>query len=71
MAHQNAKSILAQLIELRDKEVEAASHLFIVCGQPSTDEGFHAAWMKEDIDWYMQFTGLEALIDVMQGHDLK
>lgn len=71
MAHQNEKSILAQLIELRDKEVEAAAHLFIVCGQPSTVEGFHQAWMKEDQNWFIQFTALNSSIKVMQGLGLK
>lgn len=71
MEHQKDKSILTQLIELRDKELEAAKHLFIVCGQPSTDEGFHAAWMKEDIDWCMQFTALNSLIGVLRRMEFE
>ena len=71
MEPQNAKSILTQLIELRDKELEAATHLFVVCGQPSTVEGFHQAWMKEDMNWFMQFTALNSTIKVMQGIGLK
>lgn len=71
MARQNEKSILQQLIEVRDKEVEAAAHLFIVCGQPSTVEGFHQAWMKEDMNWFMQFTSLNSAIKVMQEIGLK
>lgn len=66
MAHQNEKSILAQLIELRDKEVEAATHLFVVCGQPSTVEGFYDAWCKEDPEWFYQHESLERAIILMK-----
>lgn len=66
MTRGDQPSVLAQLIELRDKEVEAARHLFVVCGQPSTDEGLYDAWCKEDPEWFRQVLDLGLCIRRMQ-----
>lgn len=66
MEPQNAKSILTQLIELRDKERAAAEHLFIVCGQPETEFEFFKAWAKEDEQWFIQYIALKSSIEQMQ-----
>lgn len=71
MAHQNDKKptrpdLLRALIDLRDSEMEAAKHLFIVCGEPSTEEGFLQAWAKEDAKWLTSFLFLRGLIASME-----
>lgn len=66
MEPQSEKSILARMIELRDEQLDAAAHLFIVCGQPSTEFEFFQAWAKEDQNWFVQFIALRSSIEQMQ-----
>lgn len=60
------RSILTELLRLRDSEEEAARHLFIVCGQPAAYGDFIDAWHNEDPIWFCQWESLCALIKSLQ-----
>ena len=59
------ETIAAKLNDLIKEEEEAARHLFVVCGQPSTPEGFYDAWANEDAAWFAQWTTLKAAARTM------
>lgn len=63
------KGILENMKELVKSEEEDARHLFVVCGQPSTREGFMQAWFKEDPSWFAQWMALQASIKTMEALD--
>ncbi len=59
-------SMIADLKKVADEHEEAARHLFVVCGEPSTQEGFECAWKKEDQVWWWEWATLCAMIKVME-----
>ena len=72
MGLQNAQKthrpdMIRALIQLRDSELEAAKHLFVVCGQPSTELGLFEAWAKEDPAWLASFMMLRGMIAAMMS----
>lgn len=64
-------NILRALIQLRDSELEAAKHLFVVCGEPADENQFLLAWAKEDQQWLTSFIFLRALIGAMEKQGIK
>lgn len=59
-------SMLEDLQKLAAEHEEAARHLFVVCGEPSTQAGFEMAWAKEDFTWYNEWMNLRAFIKIME-----
>jgi len=62
----SSDTIIIDVKELVAAEEKAARHLFVVCGQPSTDEGFHQAWFKEDPVWFAKWMVLKATADALK-----
>lgn len=62
----SSQGIVENLKALAASEEEDARHLFVVCGQPSTDEGFQQAWFKEDPAWFAKWMCLKATIEAMR-----
>lgn len=60
-------SMIVDLQKVADEHEEAARHLFVVCGQPSTDAGFELAWANEDYDWFCEWKKLQAFINLMES----
>lgn len=61
-------SMIADLQKVADAHEEAARHLFVVCGQPDTQEGFEHAWSKEDEQWYAEWAALCSLITTLTAN---
>lgn len=55
-------SMIEDLQKIAAEHEEAARHLFVVCGQPDTQEGFEMAWAKEDYCWYMEWHAVHNLL---------
>lgn len=62
----SSQGIIENLKALVVSEEEDARHLFVVCGQPSTQEGFHAAWFKEDPAWFSKWIYLKSSIKALE-----
>lgn len=60
-------SMIADLQKVADEHEEAARHLFVVCGEPSSQVLFEFAWRKEDPVWYAQWCELKITISQMYG----
>lgn len=59
--------VIAGFETVLQAEADSARHLFVVCGEPSTEEGFHAAWQKEDPKWFESYMNMKQRLAAMKA----